>query len=109
MRFLRSIALAFTHIEPLVRVLSQDARRKRPEALPELDLDVHRRLHLCRPGVAQDAARTERPRTEFHTAVEPPDNFFADERLGDFVEQRVFARMMAVARAGALQEGFDLA
>ena len=46
------------HVEILGDVLAQHRRRERPEALAELDLHVHHRLHVGAPRIAEDAART---------------------------------------------------
>ena len=44
-------------VEPLEGPFPEHGRGKRPEALAELDLDVHGGLHRRRTGIAQDAAR----------------------------------------------------
>src|SRR5260370_91527 len=56
--------------EPAVGFLLQHARRERTKALSELDLQVHRRLHLLRARIAQNAPGTKRPRAEFHPPLE---------------------------------------
>ncbi len=55
-------------------LLAQHARREGTEALAELDLQVHHRLHLRRARVAEDAAAAERARAELHPALEPADD-----------------------------------
>src|SRR3712207_7098936 len=49
------------------------SRRERPERLAVLDLQVHRRLHRGRAGVADDRAVAERARAELHPAREQTD------------------------------------
>ena len=61
--------------------LPQHARREGPEALAELDLDVHLRLHARAARVAEDAARSECARPEFHPAVEPADDLLVGKEL----------------------------
>ena len=43
-------------VEELAHVFQQTGRGERPERLPELDLEVHQRLHLGTARVTQDAA-----------------------------------------------------
>ncbi len=47
---------------------------ERTERLPELDLQVHRRLHLAAARVADDRAAAERARAELHPPLEPADH-----------------------------------
>ena len=74
-------------VEPLGGPLPEDGRRERPEALAELDLEVHGGLHGRRPGIAQDAARTQGPGAELHPALEPADDLAIGQQSGDMVEQ----------------------
>ena len=67
--------------------LLQDGRGERAEALAELDLEVHRRLHRRRPGVAQDAPGAQGPRAELHPALEPADDLAVGQQAGDVLEQ----------------------
>ena len=62
------------HLEPLVGELLEHARGEGAKALPELDLQVHRGLHLSVPRVTQDAAGPQSTGTELHAAVEPADD-----------------------------------
>ena len=75
--------LSRLELEPAMRLVLQHTRRERPEALAELDLEVHRRLHLRRPRIAEDAARAERARPELHPALEPADDLLRFQQIGD--------------------------
>ena len=79
--------LARLQVEPLGGALAEHGRGERPEALAELDLEVHRRLHGRRARVAQDAARAQGPRAELHPALEPADDLAVGQQAGDVVEQ----------------------
>ena len=74
-------------LEPLVDVLAQHRRRERPERLAELDLQVHHRLHLRRPRVADDRAAAERARAELHPALKQADDLFLRHQRGDAIGQ----------------------
>ena len=90
-------------------VLAQHAGSKGPEALPELDLEVHDRLHLRRPGVANDAARPQGPRAELHPAVEPAHRLLLRHGLSDVLQQlRLVAKIM-VTGPGLVEKLLDLA
>ena len=67
------------HLEVVLDPLPQHARCERTEALPELDLEVHLRLHARAPRVAEDAAGAQGPGPELHPAVEPADDLLVGE------------------------------
>ena len=86
-------------IEPLVHVLAEHGRRERPERFPELDLQVHHRLHLRRARVADDRAAAERARTELHASEQQTDHLLGREQRSHLVGQRrrrQAARLVAV-------------
>ena len=74
-------------LEPVGDVLAQHRRRERPERFAELDLQVHHRLHLRRPRVAEDRPSPERARPELHAALQQPDDLLLREMRGDDVGQ----------------------
>ena len=74
-------------VEPLGGPLPEHGRGERPEALAELDLEVHGGLHGRRAGIAQDAARAQGPGAELHPALEPADDLAVGQQGGDVVEQ----------------------
>src|SRR5207245_2166614 len=57
--------------------------------LPELDLEVHLRLHAGAAGISQDAARAERAGPELHATVEPADHLLLGEQLRHALEHAV--------------------
>ena len=73
--------------EVIAHPFLQDARRKGPEALAELDLQVHRGLHRGVARVADDAARPQRPRPKLHPALEPADDLAFGHHLRDALQQ----------------------
>ena len=75
-------------LEPFGDVLAQHRRRERPERFAELDLEVHHRLHLRRPGIADDRAAAERARAELHPALQQADDLFGCQMPGDRFGQR---------------------
>jgi hypothetical protein len=93
-------------LEPLAQVLAQHARRERTEALAILDLQIEHRLHARRARIAEDAAGTERARTELHAALEPADDPLRREQASSTLEQLV-ARQALVDRAQAAQRRLD--
>ena len=98
-----------SHLEPLVDVLAQHAGSKGPEALPELDLEVHDRLHLRRPRVTDDTTRAQSPRAVLHPAVEPADHLLLGHGPSDVLEQlRLVAKIM-VTSSGLVEKLLDLA
>ena len=74
-------------LEVVGHPLPQHARRERSESLAELDLQVHLGLHARAPGVAKNAARAERARTELHAAVEPSDHLLLRQKFGHAPQQ----------------------
>ena len=87
----------------------EHARGERPEALAELDLQVHRRLHRRRARVAEDAAGAERARAELHPALEPADDLAVGQQLGDVRRAaRPRRRTRWYVRADAVEERGDL-
>jgi hypothetical protein len=64
--------LAGPHLEVVVDVLAEHDRREGPERLAELDLQVHRRLHLARARVADDAERAPSARARTPRSLKPP-------------------------------------
>src|SRR6185436_8138194 len=76
-------------------------------ALPKFDLQVHDRLHLRGPRVADDAARSERARSKFHAALEPADDLFFGEPLRRFSNNRVIVEALVLgADANQIRLGF---
>ena len=71
------------HLEVVLYALAQHAGREGPKSLAKLDLDVHLRLHAGTARVAEDAAGAQRPRAEFHAAIEPPDHLLAGKQIRD--------------------------
>ena len=70
-------------LEPLGDVLAEHGRGERPERFPELDLQVHHRLHRRRSRVTDDRAAAKGPRPEFHPALEQADDLFVGEQGRD--------------------------
>ena len=64
------------------------------------------RLHPRAARVPQDAPSTQRPGTELHPAVEPPDDLLAGQNLGRLFDQRL-ALQPFVLRADRVQECLD--
>ena len=61
-------------LEVFAGPLTEHTGRKRTESFPELDLQVHLRLHPGTAGVSQDTARPKRAGPVLHPAVEPADH-----------------------------------
>src|SRR5687767_28560 len=95
------------HLEPFMSVLAQDAGSKRAERLPELDLQVHDRLHFWGSRVADDRARSEGARPELHTAVKVTDDALLCYLLCEQIEQRRLVRKIMIGGADAIEEGLD--
>ena len=91
-----------------MHVVFEHAGRKRPKRLPELDLQVHDRLHLGAACVAENAARAQRPRPKLHAPLEPTDHFLVGDEIRNSVRQRVIVAEFFVFRAGRLEELPDL-
>src|SRR5207249_11361708 len=94
-------------LEPVRDALAQHARREGPEALAELDLQVHDRLHARRAGVAQDAAVAERARPEFHPPLEPADDLLLGEEACAALDELIL-RELLVDAAHRGEEALDL-
>ena len=92
-----------------MRLVLQHARRERPKALPELDLQVHRRLHFRRARIADDAAGSERARAKLHPALEPADDLAGDKQVGDEIHQITLVSHTAVDRARSIEDAADFA
>src|SRR5204863_7825471 len=77
---------------------------KGTKALPEFDLEVHRRLHLRRTWIADDASRAQRSRPKLHAALKPADDFLVDKKIDDLTHQLGFIARRLVARVRAIEE-----
>ena len=100
--------LAGPHVDVLVDVLPEDRGRERPEALAKLDLEVHHRLHVPVAGVAQDAARAERPRTELHAPLEPSHHLAGGDAARHLVTDRGVVRQAPGGGPDASEKRSDL-
>ena len=100
--------LARTHVEILVGTVLQNRRRKRPKRLAELDLQVHHRLHLRAPRVADDAARSERARTELHATLKPADDLLPRDQVGHGLAERLVRVEFTIDGPDAVEERADL-
>src|SRR5690606_28620015 len=69
-------------VEEFRDALLDDRRRKGAEALAVLDLQVELLLHFGMPGISEDAAVPQRPRTVFHPSLEPADDLPVGEEAG---------------------------
>src|SRR6185295_17964846 len=79
-------------------------RRERAEALSELDLQVDDALHVGIAGIAQDAPRSECPRTELHPALKPADHLAVGHALRDTLAECSIVADVHVVGADAVQE-----
>src|SRR5947207_12702253 len=75
-------------LEPLVHALAKNGRREWPERLPELDLEVHDRLHRRRARITDNRAAAESPWAEFHPPEKKPDDFLCGDESRDLLSQR---------------------
>ncbi len=91
-------------LEIPAHIFLQHARGEGPEGFTELDAQVHGRLHRLAAGVADDAARPQRPRAELHPPVEPAHHLAADHRLSGGLQQLAFVGNKLVADASPIQE-----
>ena len=69
-------------------------RGERTEALPELDLQVHHRLHPRRAGVPQDRAGAQRPGPELHPPLEESHDLTLGDAPGHLVRPRLRRRLV---------------
>src|SRR5690606_30644009 len=77
------------HLEVVADPLSQNTRGKRPEALTELDLQVHLGLHSRAPGISEDAPGAQGARPELHPTAEPTDYLLVRQESRHFAGQLV--------------------
>ena len=75
------------HVEIVVGPLGEDGGGKGAERLAELDLEVHRRLHLGVARVAQQTPRAKRAGAKLHPTLEPADDLAVGQMLGDRIAQ----------------------
>ena len=75
-------------LEPLVHALAKNGGRERPERLPELDLEVHDRLHRRRARITDDRAAPERSGSEFHSPKKKADDFLRGDESRDLPGDR---------------------
>src|SRR5260370_35487202 len=78
-------------MDPLVRVLAEDARREWPEVLAVLDLLVEDCPHRRVARVGEERAVAQRSGTPLHPSLEPADDGACTKQPGD--------RPVEVARA----------
>src|SRR5580658_4535222 len=64
-------------------VLFENARAKRPPRLAFLDVAVDPVANRNRARIGDDAAPSQRARTDLHASFEPTDDLSALDRLGD--------------------------
>ena len=74
-------------LEIPVRSLDRHNRRERPEFLAVFDVAVEPVAHFGRVRRGEDAAVPERARSEFQSAIHPPDDAAGDEIVGDPIDQ----------------------
>src|SRR5687768_6817222 len=91
-----------------MRFVAQHDRREGPEAFAKLDLEVHRRLHLRRPGVAKNAASPKRPRSKLHPSLKPTDHFLRSQKVHGVPDQFRFISTVAILRAKGVKRLPDL-
>ena len=99
--------LAGLKIKAIARALSQHDRRKGPEALTELDLEIHGCLHAGLARVANNAPRPQRPRSKLHPPVKPANNLALGDHLRNVVEQLSLPGVPFVRRIHFRQKAFD--
>ena len=75
-------------VEELARVLAQHDRRKRPERLAKLDLQVHHRLHVRRARVADNRAVAQRTRPELHPALKQAHHLLSGDQAGNLIGEQ---------------------
>ena len=73
-----------------MRVVSENSRCEGPKGLTKFDLQVHRRLHLGRAGVAEDRAASQRSRSKLHTTCHVPDDVLLRKKRRNDVAHLVF-------------------
>ncbi len=89
-------------------MLLEDRRGEGPEALAELDLEVHPALHLGPARVAEDRARAERAGSELHPPAQEAHDLALRERVGDDARPLVGVRDMPAGDVLAVEVGLDL-
>src|SRR6185369_5102404 len=87
----KHIGTVGVEVEPAGHVLTEYGRRKGPEGLAVLHLQVQQGLHGRRSRISEDRASSEGTRTELHAALEPSNRFAFRQRLHGCFNQLVIA------------------
>src|SRR5207253_6678495 len=76
------------------------------ERFPVLDAPIENIFHVLAPGVGENAAAAQRPRSELHTALEPSHNAAIRKGSRGAVNESNFIEF-AVFHAGRVQRASD--
>jgi len=93
-------------VEPVGDGVGGNRRREGPEALAVLNLQIHDRLHFGRSRVTENGPSAKRPRTEFHTSIEPSNHGTVGQSPGDLGHQLVIANP-TIRCAHGFKTGFN--
>jgi hypothetical protein len=99
--------LALPHFKVVLHPLAENGRRERPKGLPELDLEIHHRLHLGRSGVPDNRSVSEGPRPELHAAFHVAHDVLGGDERGDLLDELVLRRDVPVDRPTSVETGPD--
>ena len=83
----RSVTVRVPGKVNLQLAVGEDGWCERAKAFAKLDAQIERALHARRPGIAEDRARAQRARAEFHPSLEPADRLLRNQRLDRSVNQ----------------------
>ncbi len=83
-------------IEDLGAALGEHGGRERPEALPELDLEIHHVFVGGVAGVGEDAPVAQRARAKLHAPLEPPHDVLVGDELRGPAEEALAIQLVVL-------------